>query len=113
MDKTMTQVKFTIESDIVAAFKAHCASNGVSMTSEVRKSMTTCRPVKNAKNDVSTRPHRRKAVLEIIGFLNVIMDLEADYRDNIPEQFTQRYEDADHSCESLSDAIDCLEEAFQ
>ena len=109
----MTQVKFTIESDIVAAFKARCASEGVSMVSEVRKSMTTIRPVKKAKNDVSTRPHRRKAVLDIIGLLNEIMDSEADYRDNIPEQFTQRYEDADRACESLSDAIDYLEETFR
>jgi hypothetical protein len=51
-------------------------------------------------------------VAEIIGLLNHIMELETEYRDNIPEQFTQRYEAADRACDSLSEAIGCLEEAF-
>jgi hypothetical protein len=40
------------------------------------------------------------------------MELEVEYRDNIPEAFTQRYDDADNACDKLSDAISYLEEAF-
>jgi len=39
INKAMTQVKFTIKSDVVAGFKARCASKGVSMTSAVRQWM--------------------------------------------------------------------------
>ena len=105
------QVKFTIESGIVAAFRTRCAAEGVSMTSEIRKWMNDCSP-KDTKPDISTRPRRRKAVKKIIDALNSIMDMESEYRDGIPEQFAQRYEAADRACEMLAEAINCLEEAF-
>jgi len=108
----MTQVKFTIEDDIVRAFRARCVTEGISMTSAVRDWMKTSHPAKEPKLDTDTRPHRRKAVREIIGLLNDIADREAEYRDNIPEQFAQRYEDADQACNMLSEAISSLEEAF-
>ena len=107
-----TQVKFTIESDVVSAFKTRCAAEGVSMTSEIREYMKTCKPKKAVKAMVHTRPLRRKAVMGIIGLLNDILDMETAYRDNIPEVFEQRYEVADYTCERLADAIACLEEAF-
>jgi hypothetical protein len=108
----MTQIKFTIESDIVAAFKARCAREDVSMTSEVRRFMETCKPVKVAKTKTLTRPQRRKAVADIICLLTTLMESEAEYRDSIPEAFTERYETADLACEQLVEAITCLEEAF-
>jgi hypothetical protein len=111
-DTMTTQVKFTIEADIVSAFKARCAEAGVSMTSEVRQHMINCQPAKAVKTKALTRPMRRKAVAVIIGILNRILALESEYRDCIPEQFTDRYEVADHACEQLSEAISCLEEAF-
>ena len=112
MADSMTQVKFTLEAAIVSAFKLRCAIEGVSMTSVVREWMKTRNPVKGVDPRHSTRPHRRKTVHEIITLLNSIMESEAYYRDNIPEHFTQRYEDADSACEMLSQAISCLEEAF-
>jgi len=112
MSGAMTQVKFTIESDIVDVFKARCLDKGVSMTSVIRQWMKNRRPGREVKTNTFIRPHRRKAVLEIVNILNSIMDAESDYRDSIPEQFTQRYEDADHACELLAEAISCLEEAF-
>ena len=112
MPNSMTQVKFTIEDDIVRAFRSRCAAEGISMTSAVRDWMKTSRPVKSPKFDATTRPHRRKAVREIIGLLNVIADKEAEYRDNIPDQFEQRYDDADQACNMLAEAISSLEEAF-
>ena len=112
MPSQMTQVKFTIEYEIVAAFKARCASEGVSMASAIRQWMKTGKPEKTPKIRTDTRPFRRKAVLFIIGLLNCILDRESDHRDNIPEQFEQRAEDADHACEQLEEAIACLEEAY-
>jgi hypothetical protein len=50
--------------------------------------------------------------MEIIGILNTVMESEMEYRDNIPEAFTQRYDDADESCGHLSEAILCLEAAY-
>jgi predicted glycosyl hydrolase (DUF1957 family) len=108
----MTQVKFTLEADIVSAFKKCCAAEGVSMASEVREWMKTRKSAKKAKIDYHTRSHRRKAVQEVIGLLNDIMEAEANYRDNIPEHFAQRHESADNACELLAEAISCLEEAF-
>jgi hypothetical protein len=112
MPDVMTQVKFTIESGIVSCFKARCADEGVSMASVIRQCMKASRPVREVKANTLTRPQRRKAVLKIIDMLNCIMNAESDYRDSIPEQFTQRYEDADQACESLMEAIACLEDAF-
>jgi len=112
MSNLMTQVKFTIEAETVVAFKARCAGEGVSMTSVIRRWMKSRPCARELKTNIITRPYRKKAVRETIGLLNNIMDSEAAYRDNIPEQFTQRYEDADHACELLAEAISCLEEAF-
>jgi hypothetical protein len=107
-----TQVKFNINVGIVSKFKALCEAEGVSMTSEIRRFMQTCRPAKDLKAATSTRPLRRKAVKEIIELLNTIISAEEEYRDNIPEVFTQRHDDADHACNYLSEAITSLEEAF-
>ena len=109
---TMTQVKFTIETDIVSAFKRRCADEGVSMASTVRQWMETIHPARTTKKSVLTRPQRRKAVLEIVSLLNGILEAESGYRDAIPEQFTQRQEDAERACEALTEAIALLEEAF-
>jgi hypothetical protein len=108
----MTQLKFTIEDDIVRAFRSRCQAEGISMTSAVRDWMKTSRPAKVPKFDTTTRPHRRKAVREIIDLLNDIADRETEYRDNIPEKFAQRYDTADQACNMLAEAINSLEEAF-
>jgi len=112
MTKEMLQIKFTLETDIVSTFKARCAEEGVSMTSEIRRFMKDCRPTRYRTLKILTRPQRKKAVLEIIVLLKNIMALEVDYRDAIPEQFAQRYETADQTCERLVEAISSLEEAF-
>jgi len=114
MPNDMTQVKFTIDHEIVSAFKSRCAERGVSMTSVIRRWMADGSHAGESKNKtrVDTRPHRRKAVLEHIASLNELLDMETNYRDNIPEQFTQRYESADRACEQLAEAIACLEDAY-
>jgi len=112
MAKPMVQVKFAIDPDIVAAFKARCASEGVSMASVISKFMITCRPAKNPTTKIRTRSQRKKAVSEYIGFLENVMYNEEQYRDAIPEQFESRYETADSTCEQLAQAISCLEDAY-
>jgi len=112
MNKATTQVKFTIESDIVSAFKARCASEGISMTSVVRGWFSTRHPTRNTSVNTATRYHRRKSVQDMIVLLSIIMDSESEYRDSIPEQFTQRYDAADHACDMLAEAIGSLEDAF-
>jgi len=108
----MVQVKFTIDSDIVTAFKARCVSEGISMASVINQFMKTCKPLKSPKIKTETRPLRKKAVLEIISLLEDISQKEADYRDAIPEQFVSRFETSDQTCEQLLQAISCLEEAY-
>jgi len=108
----MDQIKFTIESDIVSKFKGRCKTEGVSMTSVIRQYMETGKPTKNIRLKTDTRPFRKKAVLEIISMLNDIMQAEEQYRDSIPEQFQSRYETSNQTCEQLSQAIICLEDAF-
>jgi hypothetical protein len=74
--------------------------------------MATGEPIKAVKIRTDTRRHRRKAVMEIVGLLNVVLEEESRYRDNIPEPFEQRIEAADYTCDQLADAISSLEEAF-
>jgi hypothetical protein len=112
MSNHVEQIKFTIESDTISAFKSRCRLEGVSMTSVIRQYMKTCQPAKGVQIKTDTRPFRRKAVSEIINLLDSIMQMEEQYRDNIPEQFQSRYESADLTCEQLSQAISCLEDAF-
>ena len=105
-------MKFTIESDIVSAFKAKCASEGVSMASVIRLWMKTRQPARDVKARISTRPGRKGTVAEYVGLLNAVLEMEEQYRDLIPEQFTQRYETADHACGQIEDAIGLLEDAY-
>lgn len=111
--KTMTQVKFTIDSDVVFTFKARCAAEGISMTSAIRQWMKTGRPDNAAvKLKIETRPHRRKAVLEITELLEAVLQAEQDYRDAIPAVFQTRIDSAESACGELEQAIECLENAF-
>jgi len=112
MSNSMVQVKFTIDSGTVSVFKARCASERVSMASVISQFMKTCRPSKNLRIKTDTRPLRKKAVLEITALLEEIMQKEEEYRDAIPEQFASRYETSDETCEELSQALVCLENAY-
>ena len=64
---------------------------------------------------------RRKSLRDIIdqleelkGSLEDLQAEEEEYRDNIPEnmQSSERYELADAACDSLSDAVENLEEVI-
>jgi len=109
---SMTQIKFTIDSNIVSTFKAGCVAEGVSMTSIIRQWMCNHNPENHLKLKTLSRPSRRKAVTEIISLLYDVLEMEEQYRDSIPEQFAQRYERSDHACVHIAEAIETLEDAF-
>ena len=111
--KVLTQVKFTIESEIVSSFKVRCTSEGVSMAAVVRQWMINRQPTNSIKIKTDNRGQRKKAVIQIISLLTDILDMEANYREAIPEQFEQRIYAADNACDKLADAIACLAEAFE
>lgn len=107
------QMKFTVEAETAAAFKARCAANGVSMASVVSRWMKEGRPSsKNSKAKADTRPQRRASVHEAIDLLSLVLDNEEFYRDAIPEQFQTRRDVAEQACEQLAQAISCLEDAY-
>jgi hypothetical protein len=108
----MTQIKFTIEADIVSAFKARCALDGVSMTAVIRQWMIGAKPQNATGIKTDTRPRRRKIVLELNGILENLLQGETEYRDAIPEVFEARRDIADWACGKLEEAISSLEEAF-
>ena len=82
------------------------------MTAVIRKWMGNLKPTSEVDKGTLTRSKRRKAVVEIVELLSEILEMEEQYRDSIPEQFTQRYEVADLACERSSEAIVALGEAF-
>jgi hypothetical protein len=112
MSKQKVQVKFTIDSQIAAAFKAHCVAQNVSMASVISKFMDAHCPTRNTNFRIETRPQRRKTIAQIILLLEEILSMEELYRDSIPEQFETRYETASQACEQLDQAVSCLEEAY-
>ena len=74
--------------------------------------MSNLQPAREAGRGTFTRSKRRKSVAGVVELLSEVLEMEERYRDSIPEQFTQRYEAADHACEHISEAIAALEEAF-
>ena len=113
MPKNVTQIKFTIDTDVVSVFRARCEAEGVSMASVILQFMKTCQPTKIIrKTKLDSRALRKKAVMEIMTLLDDLLQRETNYRDNIPEQFQSRYETADHACEQMELAISYLDDAF-
>ena len=56
MTDRMTQIKFTIDSSIAAAFKAKCIVDGVIMTSVISQWLRTLQPTKYVEPKPLTRP---------------------------------------------------------
>ena len=101
MPNCLSQVKFTIDSDIIADFKARCASNEISMTAAVRRFMSDSAAATITSPNLDTRPHRKAAVADIVRSLQSLLLSEQSYRDAIPEQFASSLETADNSCDCL------------
>ena len=113
-----TQIKVSVQPEIAEAFKEKCKSDGVSMASEITKFMCGQCGIQNPPEPtfkVTTRQRRRKALAALIEQLEVIMDAESQYMDNIPEnlQNSIRHEAASLSIQALQNAIDNLNEVYE
>ena len=114
-----TQLKISVDPELVAAFKAKCISEGVSMASEISKFMTVKTSGVSSPPLVSTLPYgtrqkRRKAISKMIAMLTDIKDAEQGYLDRIPVnlQSSDLYEAAEETVGILEEAADILLEAY-
>jgi len=112
------QIKVSVQPEIAEDFKAKCKSDGVSIASEIarfmREQCNKPRPPSQALK-VDTRQQRRKALGVLVEQLEMVMDAESQYMENIPEnlQNSIRYEAAGRSVQALQEAIDNLNEVFE
>ena len=117
-DTNYAQVKVSIDPGVAAAFKASCASAGISMAKVLTKLMAEYSGNSRQKNQISntwnTRQQRRKAVKNMLDSLEGIKQAEEAYADNIPDNLrgSVRYEAAEQSIEALSEAIELLIQAY-
>ena len=115
-----SEIKASLKKDLVEHFKAKCKENGNSIASVLAALMTDyCGRAPQQKEckktlPYSTRPKRRKAIAAIINQLNDILQNEAVYRSNMPEnlQYSIRAESSDCSIEKLEEALDAIREAY-
>ena len=118
-DSHYTQLKVSVSPELATAFKAKCASEGVSMASEISRFMSTktsgvANPPVVSAHPYGTRQKRRKAVSNMIVILTDIKDAELGYLDRIPVnlQGSDQYEAAELTVGILEDAADKLSEAY-
>ncbi len=113
-----TQVKVSVKPQLAEAFKAKCALDGVSMAGEISRFMLTQTAgqaeSKTRTNPYATRPKRRGAVKLIIKQLNLILDAEQGYLDNIPLnlQNSAPHDAAELTVSALEEALSFLSEAY-
>jgi hypothetical protein len=112
--KHYTQVKVSVDPETASAFKKACAASNVSMARELTRFMAgygnTETKQHKAPPDYSTRRRRRAAVSSLMKQLELIMDAEERYRDNIPEnlQGSVVFERADECVSLLEEAIELM-----
>jgi hypothetical protein len=119
-----TQVKVSVPTELASAFKSACSSADTSMAKVISDFMKSyCSkhdpsPTKTAavwhSGNISTRPLRRREAAKIARHLEDMRDAEEDYMARMPEnlQGSSRYDSAEQSVESLTDAIAALEAAY-
>ena len=112
------QVKVLVDANVANAFKDICEASGISMASEISRFMTKrCgwqMPGKTP-DPVETRQKRRKAVDNLIRYAARILDAETGYMANIPDnlQGSIRYENSEHSVETLQAVIEALQDTYE
>ena len=116
--KNYTQLKVSLNPKTVAAFKAACASNNVSMASIISQFISQYCGIAIKKGgyspDLSTKRQRRAAIRSIIQLLDRIKTNEEQYLNNIPDnlQGSVVFDAAEHCISALDEAIDLLETAY-
>jgi hypothetical protein len=111
--KHYTQLKVSVSPETASAFKAACASSGVSMAGKLSQYMAEYS--KTARNNgrppvYATKRQRRAAVKSIVQELERIKAAEEHSRDSIPEnlQGAEIFENADQCVSSLDEVIELL-----
>jgi hypothetical protein len=112
-----TQIKVSVKPELAAAFKGICASARASMAYTLSVLMAQyCHERTTAKKppDYSTRRLRRAAIMRMTQQLQIIINAEAQYRDNIPENLQQSSvaERADETISALDEALELLSSAY-
>jgi hypothetical protein len=106
-----TQVKISVAPELAAAFKNVRNDEDVSMAGELSRFMAkrTGLPGRSASS-LGTRRQRRRELAKLIGRIDVLLENERRYMDNIPEnpQGSSVFEIAAQSVETLEEAIDIL-----
>jgi len=119
------QVKFSTKPETAAAFKASCATAGVTMAGTLSEFMlkyagqpcTQSGLPANAKTElpiVKTLKDRRKAAAFVRSIIAALIDAEEKFIDNAPENLREssRYEMAQERISQLQDALDTMDEVY-
>ena len=109
----LTQVKVSVDPQIVTAFKEACADSRVSMAAELSRFMSdyaNCLIERKAAPDYSTRRRRRSAIKTIIKELEQMKACEERSLENTPENLvgSAAFDIAEEAIASLDDVIDAL-----
>jgi hypothetical protein len=112
------QVKVSVAPDIAAAFKAACASDGISMAAAISEFMDDYSerlPAKaSPKSGLTTRKARRAAVKSITEKLSELLEAEEAYYDNVPENLhgSKWHQSSEISIAAIQEVIELLEEIY-
>jgi hypothetical protein len=109
-----TQIKITVNPEIADSFKKLCLAEGVSITKKLTSYMRNDYPVKPPIGPYTTRQKRRKAVDLLIRECEAIMRAEQCYVDRMPENLesSAMHDAAEHTVDSLAEALELLRDAF-
>ena len=112
-----SQVKISVVPEVASAFKAACASSGVSMAQKLSEYMVTYS--QSAKKvgrspDYATKRQRRAALKDIVEQLERIQVAQEQCRDSLPENFqeTVAFENAEQCVSTLEEVIELLRSIY-
>jgi hypothetical protein len=114
----LRQLKASIDAELVEAFKATCAVQGISMASRLATLMRTETGLppeaQPARTPLSTRRQRHRAIHQCAREVERIRDAEEAYLERIPENLSggEAYCAAEEAVAALSEAAELLREAL-
>jgi hypothetical protein len=112
-DRKTRQVKVSVYPDLAHEFSKACSKMGISMAGAISSFMmefTGAAAGKKTLPNYSTKRQRRAAIKKMVKELEQIMDAEAAYMENIPENLAGSvfYDNAEQFISSAEDAIEIL-----
>jgi hypothetical protein len=115
MSGIYTQIKISVAPELAAAFKTVCNTNDVSLTGELSRFMIKQTGLRGmSASPLGTRRQRRRELVKLIERLELLLENERRYTDNIPEnlQGSSVFETAAQSVETLEEAVDILNSVY-